>query len=146
MIGDINYIVEKLNVVLLQHAEQQEKIQRLMKMVAQFQHALKSVDNKSNTYQNSVNRLQNPKFLDVDRLKELTSEQTKKPLYDFIIENYELKEVGTEDGKETKYVLKQNIPTDALDKMAQYFQAIGYFDMGNIIASKASRFKKGIFG
>ena len=35
--------------------------------------------------------------------------------------------------------------TEILDKMAQIFQAIGYFDMGNIVASKASSFVKGIF-
>jgi len=146
IIDDINYIVEKLNDVLLKHAEQKEKIQKLMKMVAQFQGALKSVDSKSNTYQNSANRLQNPKNLDVDRLKELTSEPTKQPLYNFIIENYEPKEMKSEDGIKTVYVLKQNIPTEVLDKMAQVFQALGYFDMRNIVASKASSFVKGIFG
>ena len=146
MIDDINYIVEKLNDTLLKHTEQKEKIQKLMKMVAQFQGALKSVDNKSNMYQNSVNRLQNPKILDVDRLKELTLEPTKKPLYNFIINNYEQKEIKTEDGKKNVYVLKQAISTEILDKMAQVFQAIGYFDMGNIVASKASSFIKGILG
>jgi hypothetical protein len=145
IIDDINYIVEKLNDTLLKHTEQKEKIQKLMKMVAQFQGALKSVDNKSNIYQNSANRLQNPKILDVDRLKELTSEPTKKPLYNFIMENYELKEMETKDGKKNVYALKQDISTEILDKMAQIFQAIGYFDMGNIVASKASSFVKGIF-
>ncbi len=146
IIDDINYIVEKLNYTLLKHAEQKDKIQKLMNMVAQFQGALKNVDNKSNIYKNSASRLQNPKILDIDRLKELTSELTKKPLYDFIIENYEQKEVKTEDGKQNVYVLKQNISTEILDKMAQVFQALGYFDMGNIVASKASSLVKGIFG
>ena len=146
IIDDINYIVEKLNDTLLKHAEQKEKIQKLMKMVAQFQGALKSVDNKSNIYQNSANRLQNPKILDVDRLKELTSEPTKKPLYNFIMENYKQKEMKTEDDKKNVYALKQDISTEILDKMAQVFQALGYFDMGNIVASKASSLVKGIFG
>ena len=146
IIDDINYIVEKLNDALLKHTEQNEKIQKLMKMVAQFQGALKSVDNKSNIYQNSANRLQNPRILDIDRLKELTSEPTKKPLYDFIVENYEQKEIKTEDGQKNVYALKQDISTEILDKMAQVFQALGYFDMGNIVASKASSLVKGIFG
>ena len=144
IIDDINYIVEKLNDTLLKHAEQKEKIQKLMKMVAQFQGALKSVDNKSNIYQNSANRLQNPKILDVDRLKELTSEPTKKPLYNFIMENYEQKEMNTEDGKKNVYALKQDISTEILEKMAQIFQAIGYFDMGNIVDSNVSSLVKGI--
>jgi len=146
IIDDINYIVEQLNEVLLKHTEQKEKIQKLMKMVAQFQGALKNIDNKSNQYQNSVNRLQNPKKLDIERLKELTSEPTKQPLYNFIIENYEQKEIQTQNAKEIVYILKQNISTEVLDKMAQVFQALGYFDMGNIVVSKASSFAKSIFG
>jgi len=145
IIDDINYIVEKLNNTLLKHAEQTKKIQELMKMVAQFQGALKNIDNKSDFYKNSANRLRNPRTLDIERLKKLTSEPTKQPLFNFIIENYEQKEFETENGKEKVYVLKQNISTDVLDKMAQVFQVLGYFDMGNIVASKASNFVKGLF-
>jgi len=154
IIDDINYIVEKLNDILLKHNEQQEKIQKLtekisklIKMIAQFQGALKSVDNKSNIYQNSANRLQNPRILDIDRLKELTSEPTKKPLYNFIIENYEQKEIETKDGgKKNEYVLKQDVSTEILEKMAEIFKALRYFDMDNILKSKASGMIKGIFG
>ena len=146
IIDDINYIVHKLNETILHHEEQQEKIKKLMLMIAQFQGALKSVDTKSNLYQNSANRLQNPKILDEERLYDLTSEPTKKPLYDFIIQNYEEKEI--EDGDEivTALVLKEDVPTDVLEKMAQIFQALGYFDMSNIVTSKASGFVKGLFG
>ena len=146
IIDDINYIVQKLNDTLTNHAEQKEKIQKLMKMVAQFQGALKNVDNKSSTYQNSVNRLQNPRILDVERLESLTEEPTKKPLYEFIMENYELQTIKIDNEKTKQFVLKQNISTDILDKMAQVFQAIGYFDMSNIVVSKASNFVKGFFG
>jgi len=146
IIDDINYIVQKLNDTLTNHAEQREKIQKLMKMVAQFQGALKNVDNKSSAYQNSVNRLQNPRILDVERLESLTEEPTKKPLYEFIMENYELQTIKIDNEKTKQFVLKQNISTDILDKMAQVFQAIGYFDMSNIVVSKASSFVKGFFG
>jgi len=142
IIDDINYIVEKLNNILLKHAEQTEKIKELMERVALFQSALKNIDNKSDSYKNSANRLRNPRTLDIERLKKLTSEPTKQPLFNFIIKNYEQKESETENGKEKIYVLKQNISTDVLDKMAQVFQALGYFDMGNIVASKASNFVK----
>jgi hypothetical protein len=84
--------------------------------------------------------------LDIERLKDLTSEPSKQPLYDFIVENYELKEIETENGKKDVYVLKQNVPTEVLDKMAQTFKVLGYFEMGNIVASKASSFVKGVLG
>jgi len=146
IIDDVNYIVQKLNDTILNHSEQTEKIKKLTQMVAQFQGALKSVDNKSNLYQNSANRLQSPKILDNDRLKSLTEEPTKKPLYDFVIENYELKTVEIDNEKVERFVLKENVKTEILDKMAEIFKALGYFDMDNILKSKASGMIKGIFG
>jgi len=146
IIDDMNYIVQKLNETILNHSDQKGKIKKLAYIIAQFQGALKSVDNKSNTCQNSVNRLQSPKVLDNNRLKSLTSEATKKPLYDFIITNYEEKmnKVGNEQTVEL--TLKGDIETDILDKMAEAFKALGYFDMDNILKSKASGMIKGVFG
>ena len=48
IIDDVNYIVQKLNDTILNHSDQTEKIKKLTYMMAQFQGALKSVDNKSN--------------------------------------------------------------------------------------------------
>ncbi len=146
IIDDVNYIVQKLNDTILNHADQTEKIKKLTHMVAQFQGALKSVDNKSNVYQNSVNRLKNPKILDNERFKSLTEEATKKQLYDFVISNYELQTIKIEGKEVEKFVLKKNIPTDILDKMAEVFKALGYFKIDNILKSKASNMMKGILG
>lgn len=146
IIDDVNYIVQKLNDTILNHADQTEKIKKLTYMMAQFQGALKSVDNKSNIYQNSANRLQSPKILDEERLKSLTEEATKKPLYNFVIENYELKTIEIDNEKVKRFVLKENVKTEILDKMAEIFKALGYFDMDNILKSKASGMIKGIFG
>jgi len=146
IIDDVNYIVQKLNETILNHSDQNEKIKKLTHMIAQFQGALKSVDNKSNTYQNSANRLQSPRILDDDRLKSLTSEPTKKPLYDFIIENYETKITKVDNKEIEQLTIKEIIDTEVLDKMAEAFKALGYFDMDNILKSKASGMLKGVFG
>ncbi len=146
IISDINYVVEKLNSTILNHAEATEKIKKLIKMVAQFQGALKSVDQKANLYQNSANRLQNPRVLDEKRLRDLTSEPTKKPLYNFILDHYEQQQVKIDGKVTTQYVLKQDVTTEILDKMGQAFKTLGYFDMGNIVTSKASSFVKGLLG
>ena len=146
IIDDVNYIVQKLNETILNHSDQKEKIKKLIHMIAQFQGALKSVDNKSNTYQNSANRLQSPRVLDNDRLKSLTSEPTKKPLYDFIFVNYETKMNKVGDETIEELTLKGDIETEVLDKMAEAFKALGYFDMDNILKAKASGMLKGVFG
>lgn len=144
IIGDINHIVQKLNETALNHSEQAEKIKKLMQMMAQFQGALKNVDNKSNIYQIAANRLQNPKILDEDRLKNLTSDPTKKPLYDFIIVNYELK-IVTVDGKDIKkFALNSDVSSDKLEKMSEIFEVLGYFDVDNILKAKVSGGLKGL--
>ena len=142
IIDDINFVVQKLNDVTLNHAEQSEKIKKLVQMMAKYQSAIKTVDNKTNHYQNSANRLQCPRELDVSRLESLTAEPTKKPLFNFIIENYEEKSIQV-DGKQKKaFLLKDNIDTEILDKMGEIFKSLEYFDMGNIMKGKV----KGIFG
>jgi hypothetical protein len=146
IIDDVNYIVQKLNDTILNHSDQAEKIKKLTRMMAQFQGALKSVDNKSNIYQNAANRLQSPKILDDERFKSLTEEPTKKPLYDFVIVNYELQMIKIDNEKVKKFVLKEDVETETLDKMSEIFKALGYFDMDNILKSKASGMIKGIFG
>ena len=146
IIDDVNFIVQKLNETIMNHAEQTEKIKKLTYMIAQFQGALKNVDDKSNTYQNLTNRLQNPKELDHQRFTSLTSEPTKKPLYDFIIQNYELKVIQVDNKEVEKFILKETIATETLDKMSEIFKALGYFDVDSILKSKAAGALKGIFG
>jgi nitroreductase len=51
---DINFIVQKLNDVTLNHAEQSEQIKKLAQMIAKYQNAIKTVDNKANYYQKSA--------------------------------------------------------------------------------------------
>lgn len=128
VIKDINYLIKELNNTILNHENSTEKMKKLENMVSQFASALKQVDNKSNQFQNSSNRLKCPKKLDEPRLKTLTEESTKKPLYDYIIDNYE----------ENTFLLKENIETEVLEKMDEIFTAIGYFEVANTIKGKAS--------
>lgn len=138
IIDDINFIVQKLNDVILNHAEQSEKFKKLAQMMAKYQNAIKTVDNKANYYQNSANRLQCPKELDVSRLESLTAEPTKKPLFDFIIENYEKSSIEVNGEQKNSVVLKDNIDTEILDKMGEVFKTLGYFKMSNIMKEKTS--------
>ena len=138
IIDDINFIVQKLNDVTLNHAEQSEQIKKLAQMIAKYQNAIKTVDNKANYYQNSANRLHCPKELDVSRLESLTAEPTRKPLFNFIIENYEQISIEVNGKQKNSVVLKENIDTEILDKMGEVFKTLGYFEMNNIMKGKAS--------
>lgn len=125
-IEDINFLIIKLNDVNQKHSNQDEVIKKLKKMVFQYSNALKQIDTKSNQFQNSSNRLKCPKELDEARLRALTSEPTKKVLYDFVISNYDDK----------TFILKDGINTENLEKIAEILNVIGYFEVANAIKGK----------
>lgn len=144
LIEDINSIVIKLNQALNKNNRDEEEIKKLTSLVMQFQKVMTSVDHKADVYTNKVNRISSPKELDVNRLKQLTDEPTKKPLFDFIIENYEEKSITktTSEREQTVtiYTLKQDIPTEIIERMGSIFDKIGYFDIEKIVKSKLKGF------
>ena len=146
LIEDINYLIQKLNDLLINHSEDTEKIKKLVTLVAQYQKTIKAIDDKGTNYQNKVNRLTCPKILDISRLESMTKEPTKRPLFDFIVSNYENKKVKIDDIEKIEYILKSNIETAILEKMGKAFEALGYFDMSNIVKDKANNIIGGLFG
>lgn len=137
IIDDLNYIVQKLNALIKEHNAQKEKIEKLAKEVAQFEGALKTINNKTREVKNMENRLPCPKILSVSRLKDLTKEATKQPLYGYIMQNYEEKTIQ-QDGKDINaYCLKENIDNEVLEKMVEIFKAIEYFKGLNIVKDVA---------
>jgi hypothetical protein len=74
---DINYFIQRLNNLSLEHSIDKEKIQKLSNMFAQYQGTMKELDNKNSNYQNKANRLTCPRILDISRLESMTREPTK---------------------------------------------------------------------
>lgn len=137
IIDDLNYIVQKLNALIKEHNAEKEKIEILVKKVAQLQGALNTINNKTREVKNMENRLPCPKILSVSRLKDLTKEATKQPLYDYIMQNYEEKTIQ-QDGKDINaYCLKENIDNEVLEKMVEIFEAIEYSKGLNIVKDVA---------
>ncbi len=68
----------------------------------------------------------------------VTAEPTRKPLFNFIIENYEQISIEVNGKQKNSVVLKENIDTEILDKMGEVFKTLGYFEMNNIMKGKAS--------
>ena len=76
----------------------------------------------------------------------MTKEPTKRPLFDFIVSNYEKKKVKRDGVESIEYVLKPKVETSVLEKMGKVFEVLGYFEMTNIAKDKASNFMGGLFG
>jgi len=142
LIEDLNIVTNKLNEALQNFSAQDAKVIKLMQMVTAMTGAAGVLNEKSNTTKNSCLKLGCPKELDISKLKSLTSEPTKQKLYPLIVSFYETKSIiklvdGTEKNIET-YLLKQDIATEQLDRLAKIFDAIGYFKVADVLKSKVT--------
>jgi hypothetical protein len=140
IINDINFIVEKLNAcqITMDEIELSNKNfkdmlivkisenQKLNQILASYQKGLNIVNNKSDEYQNNINRLHCPQTLDESKLESLKNEPSEKQIYDLIVSNYH-------NGK-----IKENIKKEELEKINKAFQTIGYFNSSNIILNKTT--------
>lgn len=142
LIEDLNIITAKLNEALQNFSAQDAKVIKLMQMVSAMTGAAGVLNAKSNATKNSYIKLSCPKELDLSKLKSLTSEPTKQQLYALVMSFYEVKSTTTVvDGAEKTidvHVLKQDIATEQLDRLAKIFDAIGYFKVADVLKSKVA--------
>ena len=142
LIGDLNFITNKLNEALKNHSLQDAKIQKLMKMMTALSGAADVLNEKSNRTQNNCIKMRCPNELDHGKLKSLTKEPTKQQIYTVVMSFYIEKDVSkVVDGNEKiskVYSLKNDIPTSQLDKLAKIFENIGYFNAVDVIKGKVS--------
>ncbi|MEY8240450.1 MAG: hypothetical protein RPT25_08895 [Cycloclasticus sp.] len=149
MMEDINYLVGRLNEIMVSDGISKEKIQKLAQMVSLFSKAGKNLTHKSDEAQSDVQRLKCPKFLDMEKLESLTQEPTKKPLLELIKKFYSKSEETEErDGKEvkvTKFRLHDDVSNRELENVSKAFEAIGYFDVSKVVVGAVTSKLKGMF-
>ena len=145
LMEDINHLTTGLNDAILRGDQQGEKIKRLGMLLSQYVKAGQMVSDKSQAMQRSEAKVRSPKNLDLNKLKSLTSEATKKSVYEFIIGCYEetivIVKKGDEAVEEKQLSLKPTLSRADLDQLGEMFKAIGYFDMASVAKGKL----KGIF-
>ena len=142
LIEDLNIITSKLNDALKNFSAQDAKIARLMQMMSLMTGAASELNAKTNVTKNSYIKLSCPKELDLSKLKSLTSEPTKQQLYTLVMSFYEVKSLTkVVDGAEKTidvHVLKQDVATEQLERLAKIFDAIGYFKVADVLKSKVA--------
>ncbi|MEY1423233.1 hypothetical protein AB7038_05375 [Morganella morganii] len=142
LMGDINYIAIKLNEAVLSFGMQDEKVKQLLQKVKLLTSAGNVLTQKSDTVQSKCFKLKCPAELNLEKLQSLTREATKQHIFNVIMSFYEEKTVEREkDGKDATVnvlVLKQDVPTLEMEKLADIFEAIGYFNAANVIKGKLS--------
>lgn len=141
LMQDINHITERLNQALKDHGDQGATIQRLMAMMGQMTGAGAVLTGKSEAAQSSATKLRCARFLDEAKLKTLTKEPTKAELYDFIRDFYEERSFTQEkDGQSVeviKLAVKPGVVAKDLENLARAFEAVGYFNVGDVLAGGA---------
>ncbi|MCK8669082.1 hypothetical protein M1M11_29835 [Pseudomonas azerbaijanoccidens] len=140
---DINFITVKLNEYILAHGAQDAKIKKLLGLMTQMTGAGTVLTHKSNAAQASATKLRCAQYLDEAKLKSLTREPTKAELYDFILGFYEECTVtvpgkDTEAQTVTKLGIKRAKNSKELESLARAFEAIGYFNVSDVLLGTAA--------
>lgn len=140
---DINFITGKLNEYILAHGAQDAKIKQLLGLMTQMTGAGTVLTNKSNSAQASATKLRCAQYLDEGKLQSLTREPTKAELYDFILGFYEERTVviASKDAEEqsvTKLCIKRDKNSKELESLARAFEAIGYFNVSDVLMGTAA--------
>lgn len=142
LIQDINYITGKLNEHIIAFGAQDAQIKKLMSLMTQMTGAGTVLTNKSDTAQSSATKLRCAQYLDEKKLKTLTREPTKAELYGFIFDHYEervfVEEKEGERKEIIKLAIKKNQSTKDLESLAKAFEAIGYFNVSDVLKGAAS--------
>lgn len=141
---DINFITEKLNESIQAHGAQDAKIKQLVGLMAQMTGAGAVLTEKTSLAQASAAKLRCAQFLDESKLRSLTREPTKAELYDWILDSYEERSVvvasnnAGEEQTEVKLCIKRDRNSKQLENLARAFEAVGYFNVGDVLLGTAS--------
>ncbi|MEE1868471.1 hypothetical protein [Pseudomonas auratipiscis] len=142
LMQDLNHITDRLNQALAEHGEQGQMIQRVTAMMRQMTGAGTVLTNKCEATQSSATKLSCARFLDDAKLKTLTKEPTKAELYDFIRSFYEERSFSQEkDGQQIetlKLAIKPGVSPKALENLARAFEAVGYFNVSDVLVGGAA--------
>lgn len=142
LIQDINYITGRLNEHIIAFSTQDAQMKKLMVLMTQMTGAGAILTNKSDTAQNRATKIRCAQYLDEKKLKLLTREPTKTELYGFILGHYEervfLEEKDGERKEIIKLAIKSNHSTKDLESLAKAFEAVGYFNVSDVLKGAAS--------
>lgn len=142
LIQDINYITGRLNQVIHSYGTQDQQIRKLMQLMSQMTSAGTVLTGKSNAAQNSATKLRCAQFLDEGKLTLLTKEPTKAEFFDFIRGFYEERPfIQEKDGQQVevfRLAVKRGVEIKDLENLAKAFEAIGYFNVGDVLMGAAA--------
>ncbi|MFJ0260998.1 hypothetical protein Q4247_10350 [Acinetobacter baumannii] len=159
ILDDINYITSKLNGTIEQVTALTDNVNamkglnnQLKQQIAMLKGVSGAADilnGKVHDAESSSNKIKCAAILDLSKLEALTSEPTKKKFYDFILDFYIEKEFVEEKNSDTqvlkKLVIDKSRNKAELAQLAKAFEAIGYFNVSDVLAGKTKQVLSGLF-
>lgn len=158
IVDDINYITGKLNETIGQVTSLTDnvtalrdissKLKQQIAMLKGVSGAADILNGKVHAAEGESNKLKCPMTLDLSKLEALTSEPTKKKFYDYISGFYSEKEFIEEKNNDKQVIKKWMLDKSRSGEFAQLakaFEAIGYFNVSDVLAGKTKQVLSGLF-
>lgn len=124
------------------------KLKQQIAMLKGVSGAADILNGKVHDAEGASNKLKCPVHLDLSKLEALTSEPTKKKFQDYIRGFYIENELVEDKNSDTQVVKKWVIDTSKKVEFAQLakaFEAIGYFNVSDVLAGKTKQALSGLF-
>ena len=158
IVDDINYITGKLNGTIEQVTaltdnvtaikDLNSKLKQQIAMLKGVSGAADILNGKAHNAEGASNKLKCAAVLDLSKLEALTSEPTKQKFYDYIRGFYIETESGEEKNNDTQVIKKWTIDPSKkaeFSQLAKAFEAIGYFNVSDVLAGKTKQVLSGLF-
>ena len=158
ILDDINYITGKLNGTIEQVTaltdnvvaikDLNSKLKQQIAMLKGVSGAADILNDKAHNAEGASNKLKCAAVLDLSKLEALTSEPTKQKFYDYIRSFYIEKESVEEKNNDSQIIKKWTIDPSKkaeFSQLAKAFEAIGYFNVSDVLAGKTKQVLSGLF-
>ena len=144
VIEDINFLTKELSSALASEHVTKERLEQLAAKLSQFIRASQVVGSKTEQAETERARLKSPEYLDVDRLKALTSDHDKSKYFDFVMGYYKediLKEVkeGVVVERQSHRLIKSSNSKE-MEQLGQVFELLDYASTQSAIKGKLKGF------
>ncbi|MEG1331842.1 MAG: hypothetical protein RSC97_10420 [Eubacterium sp.] len=140
LIGDINYVQEKLFDAIDSVENTQGVIENIKRELASVMKAMNQV-NKRNLFMKKEALLSKlPKVINIERIKGLTDTPILAEYYDFIVNFFHEEIITNDEGKEIhQFVINEETEVKDLEELLEGLSAIGYFDLKKSTVAMAKK-------
>lgn len=138
LMEDINYLSAKLEKALQIETVSKAQLEQLVAKLSQYISATKVIHTNIQQATADRERLKSPEFLDLERLKALTSDASKQRYYEYVLQFYQqvpCSNDGEGNGK-TVWRLKPSSDDEEMRQLGNVFEAIGYYTAAGAIRGK----------